>query len=247
MAYNAAARSKKTRSDFSKRISECKTNYDILRLVREFAKAHGFDYFIIGRLGEAGECHLAAVSIISNWPTELIAAHDKADVLTKHPIAKGLRKSTKPIIWNIDIPNSGSPDHPKPEYYELYERFGIRNGVAIPVQQASGQRGVITLSGDREVPSETELMELSYFANLIYSRISEIKSDDKLQERAPLSTRERECLQWTACGKTSQEIAIILDLSEHTVNHYLSAACQKLGAVNRVHAVAKAIRSGILD
>lgn len=89
-------------------------------------------------------------------------------------------------------------------------------------------------------------MEISYFANLVYERLSEIGKAEKEHEQA-LSARERECLQWTAGGKTSQEIAIILGLSEHTVNHYLSAACQKLGAANRAHAVAKAMRSGLLE
>ena len=66
-------------------------------------------------------------------------------------------------------------------------------------------------------------------------------------EKTTLSARERECLHWTASGKTSSEIATILELSEHTVNHYLSAACQKLGATNRAHAVARAIRAGLVD
>ena len=48
-------------------------------------------------------------------------------------------------------------------------------------------------------------------------------------------------------GKTSGEIAAILKLSGHTVNHYLSAACQKLGAVNRTHAVSKALRAGLIE
>lgn len=61
-----------------------------------------------------------------------------------------------------------------------------------------------------------------------------------------LSKKELECLRWAADGKTSSEIAIITGLSEHTVNHYLIFACNKLNAVNRAHAVAKAIRAGII-
>ena len=50
----------------------------------------------------------------------------------------------------------------------------------------------------------------------------------------------------TAAGKTSVEIAEILTLSEHTINHYLNRATKKLDAVNRTQAVAKALRLGLI-
>jgi LuxR family transcriptional regulator, quorum-sensing system regulator BjaR1 len=90
------------------------------------------------------------------------------------------------------------------------------------------------------------LLELSFVANLLYERCAAIRTP-LAETDHNLSARERECLVWTSSGKTSSEIAAILGLSEHTVNHYLSAACQKLGAVNRAHAVAKAIRAGLLE
>ena len=71
----------------------------------------------------------------------------------------------------------------------------------------------------------------------------------KLQQKPAtdlLSRNERNCLVWGACGKTSSEIAIILSLSEHTVNHYFTIAATKLGANNRTHATAKAIQQGII-
>jgi len=67
------------------------------------------------------------------------------------------------------------------------------------------------------------------------------------RELGMLSRNERNCLVWSACGKTSGEIAIILSLSEHTVNHYFSIAATKLKANNRTHAAAKAIRMGLIS
>ena len=43
------------------------------------------------------------------------------------------------------------------------------------------------------------------------------------------------------------EIAKRLGLSVHTANQYLANTTQKLNAVNRVHAVAKALRKGLID
>lgn len=61
-----------------------------------------------------------------------------------------------------------------------------------------------------------------------------------------LSERERECLLWVSEGKTTDEVALILGVSSHTVNSYISHAIQKFGASNRAMAIATAIRSGLI-
>jgi len=62
-----------------------------------------------------------------------------------------------------------------------------------------------------------------------------------------MSRREIECLKLTSRGYTSEEIAKELKLSVHTANQYLTQTTQKLNAVNRMHAVAKALRLGLID
>jgi len=56
-----------------------------------------------------------------------------------------------------------------------------------------------------------------------------------------LTERELECLRWTASGKTSWEISIILSISESTVIFHIKNAIEKLQVTNRSQAVAKAI------
>jgi DNA-binding CsgD family transcriptional regulator len=62
----------------------------------------------------------------------------------------------------------------------------------------------------------------------------------------PLSERERECLFWAAEGKTAEETALILAVSNNTVNGYIQQAIRKLGAPNRAKAVAIAVRNGFV-
>lgn len=61
-----------------------------------------------------------------------------------------------------------------------------------------------------------------------------------------LSEREIACLQLAGDGKISEEIAVKLGLSVHTVNAYLGSATIKLDSVNRIQAIAKAIRMGYI-
>jgi two-component system response regulator DesR len=55
-------------------------------------------------------------------------------------------------------------------------------------------------------------------------------------EADPLTDRERQVLRLAGEGKSSNEIATALNLSEGTVRNYLSEAITKVGAQNRVEA-----------
>ncbi|MBN7775665.1 autoinducer binding domain-containing protein [Nitratireductor aquimarinus] len=69
----------------------------------------------------------------------------------------------------------------------------------------------------------------------------------RLGEAPRLTPREKECLEWAAFGKSEWEVSQILGISEHTAEKHLLNAKTKLGAANRVHAVAEAIRCGVFD
>jgi DNA-binding CsgD family transcriptional regulator len=67
------------------------------------------------------------------------------------------------------------------------------------------------------------------------------------RDRAVLSGREVEVLRWIAAGKTSEVIADILSISVTTVDTHVIKACKKLNCVNRAHAVATAMRLGLIE
>lgn len=60
-----------------------------------------------------------------------------------------------------------------------------------------------------------------------------------------LSYRERECLLWSARGKTYYEIALIVGLSFATVKTYLDMARYKLQCATLPQATAMAVAQGI--
>ncbi|KLV26042.1 DNA-binding response regulator [Niallia circulans] len=62
----------------------------------------------------------------------------------------------------------------------------------------------------------------------------------------PLSKREREILVLIEEGKSVKELAAMLYLSSGTIRNYISEAISKLGAKNRMEAIAEAKRNGWL-
>jgi LuxR family transcriptional regulator, quorum-sensing system regulator BjaR1 len=61
-----------------------------------------------------------------------------------------------------------------------------------------------------------------------------------------LTPREGEVLGWVARGKSGREIGEILHITERTVQAHVQAAIHKLGGRNRLHALAIALRDGII-
>lgn len=61
-----------------------------------------------------------------------------------------------------------------------------------------------------------------------------------------LTARERECLELIAQGKTTDQVAMLLDRSSVTVRFHLGNAFRKLGATNRVGAIAAALKMGYI-
>ena len=63
---------------------------------------------------------------------------------------------------------------------------------------------------------------------------------------AVLTHQQKEIMEWIAEGKTSAEVAIILNISPRTVEKHLEAVFQRLGVENRIAAVRRYLdlRSG---
>ena len=68
----------------------------------------------------------------------------------------------------------------------------------------------------------------------------------KTAREATLTQRELEVLQHIAEGKNDRTIAESLHISEHTVRSHIKNLYRKLGVSSRAHAVARALREGII-
>jgi DNA-binding CsgD family transcriptional regulator len=69
---------------------------------------------------------------------------------------------------------------------------------------------------------------------------SDVKRVTGRKPHPVLSPRELEVLDWLKRGKTSWDIAKILDISERTVNYHVNNILQKLDVTNRLQAVFEA-------
>ncbi|WP_352825713.1 LuxR family transcriptional regulator [Mesorhizobium sp. M0579] len=67
-----------------------------------------------------------------------------------------------------------------------------------------------------------------------------------IEEIPTLSPREKECILWTAKGKSSWEIGHIIGISVNTVNFHIKNVMKKMDTASRTAAAVKALQSGII-
>lgn len=120
---------------------------------------------------------------------------------------------------------------------------------AVSSRRAAGMTTLLSLNFDRERVRERYSTMLSYMAPHLHEaciRIAEISIPEGSVVVSPLTRREREILQWVREGKGTWEISVLLTISERTVKFHLSNTMHKLDAMNRSHAVAKALQRGLI-
>lgn len=225
-------------ADFLPRMSgsPVQTEYEVLHLMRQCAAQFGFGHFMIARFPLGEHQRFAERLVLSSWPADLVRRYDQAAVFGMSPLVERLRHTKLPIF--AETAGLMQPD--STEKADL-SWDGMDNTLAVHLHTTYGKSFIATLSGVRVGPDQSEIA-LIYVALVALFENLERTFEAGSSARDKLSAREIECLRWAAAGKSSDEIAIILGISAYTVSSYFKTATRKLDAVNRMQAIARAMR-----
>lgn len=231
--------------DEAEKIGSLESTYDVFKYMKTLTDMIGFTKFtVLHGTDDIGQ--LSQIAAINNWDPELLQVYDGEKLAIGSPIIRHANTGLQPLNFEIEALPQDRADEKKCLSVTLFKDFGMDHGICIPTFSSTGARGAISFSGNEASDAVVNDPAIQCLASLAFDKIIGSKTDPKTAA-IELSVRERECLTWTAAGKTSSEISDILDISDHTVNHYLTMAGRKLDAVNRVQTVAKAIRLGLLS
>ncbi|MBK7015910.1 MAG: LuxR family transcriptional regulator [Sulfuritalea sp.] len=129
--------------------------------------------------------------------------------------------------------------------------IGFNHGWTQPLHDPAGGFGMLTLArggplGEQELRAKLPMMQ--WLARVVHRRLfGEFQAWQRNQAISCLTERELICLRLAADGETSAEISRHTGVGERTVNFHIANAIGKLGAANKTHAVALAMRLGLLD
>lgn len=213
--------------------------------LEEMAKLAGFDFYLLSAFPRGDRTAFAESRLISNWPQSLVGFYEAADLFYCSRLVTAMKRTTMPVFCAEGSFASSAANQENHRLNTLFRMHGLKNTFAFTLHDADLKQYIFAFSGGAPMPAREQAMALLYGCMELLDKVSRgCRSEEGPSER--LTRREIECLRWSAAGKSSDEIAIILDLSSHTVAGYLKSAMRKLDSVNRMQAVARAFRYRLL-
>ncbi len=178
-------------------------------------------------------------SFDTDLPPLFVEKYVEAGWYARDPLIEAAKSGQKGLTDGV-----GSPAMPQ-ELGEILSFFNLRNRALVPIRRQSKTFGAVLFT--RSVPFQAdELAYLQFIARPLYEAVVQPLMDRFAAVELQLTAGEVNCLRHAELGLTSDEIAAELGYAAQTVNAYILSATRKLKANNRTHAIATAMRRGLL-
>ena len=234
------------------RIAAAETVESLTRSVDAIASELGFEHWIYGALVAVTPTR-SEQFVLNGYPDDWRNHYLEAGYTFRDPTVNYSRTHVVPTLWSELARSPGELARPDPVGQRIVDEardFGLAKGLSVPLHGLGCQFGMMSYAAadpNHPITESTVCAEAMLLATYVHQAASNLMFGSRMRDIRALSQRERECLKWAAEGKSEWEISQILGISEHTSEKHLLNAKSKLGAVNRVQAVAEAIRRGYIS
>lgn len=231
-------------------LSKAGTVEEIHSVCSALCEQLGFDRFLYGARIPTSFVKPYFI-FINGYPGEWRQRYTANGYMAIDPTVSHCATHITPIPWDRLKHLENESDQVRQFMGEARE-FGLNSGVSFPIHSAQGEFAMLNLaSGKNHVQVKSPILEAMPYASLFSGYLHEAVRRIFENQVLPLShihltDREKQCLLWSAEGKTTWETSHILGVSERTVVFHLQNAVGKLNAVSRQQAVARAVSLGLI-
>lgn len=232
------------------RLIDARTVQDIWSLHCERMAEFGFDRLLYGftRFRTShGFGNIDDTLVLSNHHPDYLQAFLDEGVFNHAPMVRWAAENHGACSWRWveQQARSGGLTPLEKRVQELNLRFGIRAGYSISFPEQAGRaKGAIGLCARKDLFQRdvdeiwaVHGREIFVINTLTHLRISSMPF---ATARRPLTSRQREVLEWVGEGKTTADIATIMGLTAATVEKHLRLAREALDVDTTAQAVLKA-------
>jgi LuxR family transcriptional regulator, quorum-sensing system regulator BjaR1 len=203
----------------------------------------GFETIVVSGLPNPDQ-RIAPLVLAKRWPAEWFKMYTEKNYDRVDPVVRMCRQSINPFEWS-EAPFDPVAEPHAAEVMNRASEYGMSRGFIVPIHGLTGYQALVSLGGIHLDLNPRSKPALHLMAMYGFERIRRLV-EPKAPPQASLTRREREAISWAALGKSAWEIGEILHITQRTAEEHLAVAARKLGAVNRTHAVAIAIRRNII-
>lgn len=233
--------------DFADASGSARTKGELFEAFLNAVGACGFDRVAFGAITghESFQARHPDPIVEVNYPQDWLdhyfaSGYDRVD-----PCVTVMPSTDQMLFWSdVKRPNPRFSRKQRQLFLES-EEAGMSDGFTIPIHATGGRTFIVSLAttarGQDMARAARRLRPIAFEFFFTYMALHGWSPPD-----IALSDRERECLMWSARGKTSWEIGQILNVSENTVNYHFKTAMGRLGCSNRTVAVVRAVQLGLI-
>lgn len=214
----------------------CSSANRIFDIIERRLVSHGASHILVTGLPMPGR-PVEPLILHMKWPDVRSERGQLITISKGDPILERCRVAHRPFLVD-GVSISGHSDLVAAAGPEASARI-----VAVPVKSIQPYQAAVIGLGTSLSLTELDLVAFDFLCNQAFRRLRALGF---LIDSRPgdLSGRERKVLELTATGKTAQEIAELLNISQRTVHAHLQNAGEKLDASNKTQTVVEALRYG---
>jgi len=180
--------------------------------------------------------------LYSNYPHKWIERYQRDEFYKQDPAANVSHSSTMPVLWTDDLYREA------PQFREAACRNGLRHGWTQSLHDHQHNESQISVARPAGAIDKLELYSKAGNVHWLCQTLHAVLGEHHLKALCPpqpkISERELEVLKWSAAGKTANDVACILSLSQSTVNFHIRSVITKTNAANKAGAIAIAAMRG---
>lgn|GEM_PF-25976 len=184
------------------------------------------------------------ITVHSSYPAEWMSQYQSENYFAIDPVLKRENFIQGHLPWTDALFSEAQP------LWDGARDHGIRRGITQCLMLPNHALGFLSVSrasqfGKMMDSDEIEL-RLQMLVQMALTSLLRFEHDMVMPPEMKFSKREKEILKWTAEGKTSAEIAIILSISENTVNFHQKNMQKKFNAPNKTQIACYAAATGFI-
>lgn len=225
-------------------LSETECFDDWLARLETLTRKLGYSNFLVGlKPGPAAVSQ--QVLIYSDYPDAWRNRYDAQAYAAVDPVVHHCLNRNRPLLWNREHFRRPS----ELAFFEEAAMYGLQQGLALPLHGPRGETGMLCLKpsehGARSMSTMIESLPVAaVLRDYLIERV--LRTQTEHQATVHLTQREKEVLHWSAAGKTTWEIAMILSCTTSAIDFHFKNIRRKFQVSSRQMAVLKAIQQKLI-
>jgi len=238
----------KTFLEFVETSNKCNSQEQLNKLFKAELYKLGIDGYMYSLVrGSFFPSNKIIHGVAHSYPAGWVEHYKKNDYTKSDPTYRQILRSKGLFTWE-ELPQKMAYSKRDKLMMNEANESGLKSGMSLSLHGPYGQVfGFGFFSHDDHPGYSKDAMSILYaMANQFHMTYLNLEGEQSPPKPVRLTDRQREILQWSACGLSRPVIAEILHVSENTVDAHMKLIFKKLGCNDRILAVVKAIEMGLI-